>query len=176
MVIDLSAAFNMVDHQVLIEVLRNKFGIHGVTLEWYKDSLHPRGCQVKVGDSISKVMDLPFSVLQGSCSGANLYSAYASTLWEVIPKGIDLHGFADDHGYKNGFPAKSRNNETTRIKELKECARKIKTWMDENRLKMKNSKTEFIMFGLRQHLWKCTTNAIDINREEILKSDCIKYL
>ena len=176
MVIDLSAAFDMVDHQVLIEVLRNKFGIHGVALEWYKDYLYPRGCQVKVRDAILKVMDLPFSVLQRSCSGANLYSAYALTLQELILKGSDLHSPADDHGYKNSFPAKSRNKETTRITELEECDRNIKTWIDENRLKMNNSKTEIIMFGSRQHLWICTTNAIDINGEEILKSDCIKYL
>ena len=96
-VIDLSAALDTVDHHVLIEVLKNKFGIDGITLEWYKVYLYPRGCQVKIGDSISKVMDLPFSVPRGSCSGANLYSAYASTLQEVITKGIDLHGFADDH-------------------------------------------------------------------------------
>ena len=62
------------------------------------------------------------------------------------------------------------------MKELKECARNIKVWMDKNRLKMNNNKTEFIMFGLRQHLQKCTTNVIDINGEEIPKSDCIKYL
>ena len=73
-------------------------------------------CQVKVGDSISKVMDLPFSVPQGSCSGANLYSVCASTLQEVIPEGIDLHGFADDHGYRNSFMAMSRDKETARIK------------------------------------------------------------
>ena len=102
-VIDLAAAFNTVDHQVLIDVLRNKFGIYGVALEWYKDYLYQRVCQVKVTDSISKVMDLPFSVPQGSCYGANLYLAYASTLQEVIPKEIDLHGFADDHGYKMAF-------------------------------------------------------------------------
>ena len=60
MVINLSAAFNMVDHQVLIKVLRTKFGIDGVALEWYKNYLYPRDCQVKVRDSISKVMDLPF--------------------------------------------------------------------------------------------------------------------
>ena len=78
-------------------------------------------------------MHLPFLVPQRSCSGEDLYSAYASTLQEVIPKGTDLHGFADDHGYKNSFPAKSRNKETTRIKE---CARDITTWMDENRHKM----------------------------------------
>ena len=95
---------------------------------------------------------------------------------EEIPKEIDLHGFADDQGYNNSFPAKSRNKETTRIKELEECARNIKTWMDENSLKMKNSKTEFIMFGFRQHLQKCTTDAISISGEKILKSDYIEYL
>ena len=147
MVIDLSAAFNMVDHQVLIEVLRNKFVIDGVALEWLKDYLYPRRCWVKVGDSILRVIDLPFLVQQGSSSGVNLYLAYASTLQEVIPKVMDLHGLADDHRYKNSFPAKSRKKETTRFKELEEGARNIKTWMDENRLKMNNSKTEFIMFG-----------------------------
>ena len=106
MVIDLSAAFNTVDHQVLIEVLRNKFGIDGVALEWYKDYLYPRGCQVKVRDSILKVMGLPFSVPQGSCSGANLYSACASTLQEVIPKESDQHGLADDHGHKKQLSSK----------------------------------------------------------------------
>ena len=77
MVIDLSAAFNMVDHQVLIEVLRNKFGINGVALEWYKEYLYPQGWQVKVRDSILKVKNLPFSVPQGSCSGTSLYLVYA---------------------------------------------------------------------------------------------------
>ena len=48
--------------------------------------------------------------------------------------------------------------------------------MDENRLKMNNSKTEFIMFGSQQHLLKCTTNTININRKEIPKSNFIKYL
>ena len=96
-----------------------------------------------------------------------MYSAYASSLQKVIPKGIDLQGFGDDHGYKNNFMEKSRDNKAARIKEIEECARNIKTWMDENRLKMNNSKTEFRMFGSWQHLQKCTTNTININREEI---------
>ena len=48
--------------------------------------------------------------------------------------------------------------------------------MDENRHNMNNSKTEFILFGLRQHLQKFTTNATDINGKEIPKSEYIKYL
>ena len=48
MVIELSAAFDMLDHQVLIEVLMNKFGIDRVALELYRDYLYPRGYQVKL--------------------------------------------------------------------------------------------------------------------------------
>ena len=64
----------------------------------------------------------------------------------MIPKGIDLHGFVDDHEYRNSFTAKSRDKEAARIKELKECARNIKTRMDKNQLKMTNSKTKCIIY------------------------------
>ena len=43
---------------------------------------------------------IDFSVPQGSCAGPVLYSIYASTLRTVIPEGIDLNGFADDHNVK----------------------------------------------------------------------------
>ena len=126
-----------------------------------------------MGDKKSAPIDLPFSVPQGSCAGPILYSTYASTLREVIQnplswlKGttnqiqapqpgsnwqwsamrpIDLHGFADDHAYKKGFPGNSRESEIKTIKDLKQCATRIKSWMDGNRLKMNDGKTEFIMF------------------------------
>ena len=127
-----------------------------------------------MGDKKSAPIDLPFSVPQGSCAGPTLYSAYASILREVIqdplsqPEGtisqipaswsdstwqlhsrrpIDLHGFADDHAYKKGFPGNSRESEVDTIKDLEQCATRIKSWMDGNRLKMNDGKTEFIMFG-----------------------------
>ena len=60
-------------------------------------------------------------------------------------KPIVLHGFADDHAYKKSFATKSRTDETNTIGELVNCASRIKNWMDGNRLKMNDSKTEFIM-------------------------------
>ena len=99
-----------------------------------------------MGDKRSALIDLPFSVLQGSCVGPTFYSVYASTLREVIqdllsqPKGttnqipapesdsnsqlsprrsIDLHGFADDHAYKKGLPGNSRQSEVNTIKDFR---------------------------------------------------------
>ena len=131
--IDLSAAFDIVDQDLLLAVLRKEFGIDQVTLEWFRLYLRQQQFRVQVGDKRSAPIDLPYSVLQGSCAGPTLYSAYASTLREVIqellsqPRGttnqiltpelesnwqlssgrpIDLHWFADDHAYKKGFPGK----------------------------------------------------------------------
>ena len=48
--------------------------------------------------------------------------------------------------------------------------------MDSNRLKINTTKTEFIMFGSKKQLQKCTTKALKVNEDMIPKSDIIKYL
>ena len=142
-----------------------------------------------MGDKRSAPIHLPFWVLQGCCAGPTLYSAYASILREVIqellsqPEGTtnqiltpesdsnwqlssgrptDLHGFADNHAYKKGFPGNSRESEVKTIKDLEQCATRIKSWMDGYKLKMNDGKTEF-MFGSKYQLNKCVTHQININ-------------
>ena len=46
---------------------------------------------------------IDFFVPQGSCAGPVLYSIYASTLQTVIPEGINLNGFVDDHNVKKNI-------------------------------------------------------------------------
>ena len=53
---------------------------------------------------------------------------------------------------------------------------KVKAWMDVVRLQLNESKTEFIYFGSRQQLKKCTFNKININGKTIQRSDTVKYL
>ena len=146
--IDLSAAFNTIDHDLLLSILSKKFGVVDNALKWFNSYLRPRRFQVQIDDTKSIEIELSFSVPQGSCAGPVLYSAYASTLQEVIQdldgssstyKSIDLHGFADDHVYKKLFAAKSRTDETNTMGELENCASRIKSWMDSSRLKMNNS-------------------------------------
>ena len=77
--LDLSAAFDTVDQQVLVHVLNKKFGICGHALDWLETYLRPRTFQVQIGTSLSTKKDLPFSVPQGSCAGPVLYNTYVST-------------------------------------------------------------------------------------------------
>ena len=109
MALDLSAAFDTVDHEVLLRVLQKRFGIEGTYLESFNTYLRPRLYKVNVSNVYFKECNLYCSVPQGSCVGPVLYLAYASSLQDVIPRGMHLHGFADDHSVKKSFHANKKN-------------------------------------------------------------------
>ena len=174
--VDLSAAFDTVDHTILLSVLQNRYGISGQALQWFDSYLRPRSCVVKVGRQCSNERDLSFSVPQGSCMGPILYLAYASTLKDVVPHSIDLHGYADDHALKLSFSANDRDAERQAIIDLQNCAQSVNTWMNENRLKMNPSKTEFVMFGSIHQLNKCKTDHLVVCNSSVVRSKKVKYL
>ena len=93
---------------------------------------------------------------------------------ETVPPSIDIHGYADDHTLKSSFLASSRTEEKSSIHELEKLASSVKRWMDQNKLKMNSSKTEFILLGSRQQLLKCETAGIIINNNLIKRSKSIK--
>ena len=66
--LDLSAAFDTVDHDILLSILSSKYGIKGVTLKWFDQYLRPRSFRVTVNGVCSKDRDLTVSVPQGSCA------------------------------------------------------------------------------------------------------------
>ena len=110
-------------------------------------------------------------------TGPVLYNAYASTLQQVVQYPIKLHGFTDDHDIKDSFmPDNIIKAESNVIRSLKGCTTSIKGWMDENRLQMNSTKTDFILIGSRQQLVKHKTNSILANGEIIQRSSSIKYM
>ena len=84
MALDLSAAFDRVDHQ--LKMLMDKFGVTNRALHWFEEYLQPRSFRVLINKSYSKEIDLKYSVPQGSAARANVFNLYCSMLQEVIPK------------------------------------------------------------------------------------------
>ena len=199
---DLSAAFLIIDHQVLL----TRFGVDHTALKWFDSYLHPRYCKVNVGCSYSSDRPLDCCVPQGSLAGPNLFSVYSSTLQEHIPvlappctgpdcipvdpslmvstpitqdlirTDVNLNSFADDHSLKNTLKVNDRLAEKQSIHILELCLSEVKIWMVENRLCMNDSKTEFIMLGGQQQLKKCTTKSINVNGSIVEISAIVKYL
>ena len=69
MAINLSAAFDTMDHGILISILRERFGITEMALSWFDSYLHPQYCKVNVGMTYSKNRALVCSMPQGCCAG-----------------------------------------------------------------------------------------------------------
>ena len=101
-----------------------------------------------------------------------------STLQDVIPLDIPIHGYADDHSVKKAFRTGCQNNskEKKAIGDLENVTKNIKSWMDLNRLNMNDGKTEFALFRSRQQLAKCISESMKMNRTRIDKSEVIEYL
>ena len=95
--IDLSAAFDTVDYNILLSVLERRLGVNDTCLDWFRSYLNSKYCIVKIGNALSSKCELNCSVPQGSLGGPSLFTVYASTMQSVVPDEIDLHGFADDH-------------------------------------------------------------------------------
>ena len=55
---------------------------------------------VKIGKSHSDRKELTFSVPQGSCSGANLFNMYSSTIMEMVDPCLNLLAYVNDHTIK----------------------------------------------------------------------------
>ena len=148
----------------------------GSIIEWFKSYLSPRSFKVCINNTYSETKDLTFSVPQGSASGAYIFLCYASPIKDIIPNGLTLNGFADDHSVRHAFKAGNLVNETSTKMLMEECMIRVKNWMTSMRLKLNDSKTEFIVFGSRQQLLKLNLNSIDVNGCTVHSTSMVKYL
>ena len=95
--LDLSAAFDTIDHEILLDVLQNNFGIIGSVHDWFASYLSNRNQRVHIDTGIPDDFDLNCGVPQGSCMGPVLIVLYVSRLHQVIASHLpSAHGYADD--------------------------------------------------------------------------------
>ena len=129
-ILDLLAAFDTVDHDILLHILQQKFGFCGKALKWFQDYLRPWSFRVSINGKYSTSKNLEFSVPQGSCSRANLFTCYCSLITDSIPPCMTLSGFADDHSIRGSFPARFPTAEKRTISTMEETPTKIADWDD----------------------------------------------
>ena len=173
--LDLSAAFDTVNHEVLLQVLDARFGVKDEVLKWADSYLRPRSFSVQVPGCTSARREIPFSVPQGSCLGPVLFSTYSSTLEDVIPQDIGVRGYADDHGLDIAFTPTTVDEERA-CASLELCCDNIIKWMHMNRLKINTSKTEFVYFGGARQMDKCALHQITVGDSVVTRSTNVKYL
>ena len=95
--LDLSAAFDTVDHVILLNRLNSNFCISGRVLSWFRSYLHNRSQSVSVNGETSRSFDVKHGVPQWSCLGPVLFILYVSKLFTIVERHLpEVHAYADD--------------------------------------------------------------------------------
>ena len=143
--LDLSAAFDTVDLEKLMQILENHIRTKGTALNWFRSFLFGRHQKVRIGSTSSNLLATKYGVPQGSVLGPVLFNIYVRDLPSFIKSfGFASSNYADDTNTRLQFTLQFQyNNITHRLPEL---IKGIKSWMNEHFLKLNPDKTEIILF------------------------------
>jgi len=150
--LDISAAFDTIDHDILTKRLSSVFGISGTALSWIKSYLSSRSFTVNAAGHSSHSHTLTCGVPQGSVLGPLLFILYTSPLSKLISSSsVDHHLYADDTQLFLSF---SPHSLPDALNHISNTVTQISAWMTANLLCLNPSKTEFLIIGLREQLSK----------------------
>ena len=172
-----SAAFDTVNHGVLLNRLRSSFGIKGTVLQWFASYLSGRSQRVSFDQKQSEKFLLTCGVPQGSCLGPLLFTIYASKLFEVI-KGYlpQAHAYADDTQLYFSFQADSVISQNDAVDAMEKCIKAIRSWMVKDKFCLNDSKTGFILIGTRQQLVMVNIEGLRVGENSIALVSSVKNL
>ena len=141
--LDLSAAFDTVDYDILLDRLKNLFGLNGVVLSWIRSFLHERTQCVKMGTHRSTPRPLTCGVPQGSALSPLLFNCYVCPLADIIQNNnLECQLYADD----TQILVDSARGPQQPV-QLAKCLVEIQDWMAGNRLGLNAAKTEVLLIG-----------------------------
>lgn len=159
--LDLSAASDTVDHG-------SSFGIHGETLEWFSSYLLGRSQRILFDGIKSDSFDLRFGVPQGRYLGPLLFVVYASNLFEIIHAHLpNVHCFADDTQLYLACNPNSPTDQAEAVCVMERCISDLTKWMYQDKLKINDDKTEFLIIGSRQQLLKINPCTVRVGTTDI---------
>ena len=143
--LDMSAAFDTVDHNILLNILKKCYGIDGKILSWFSTYLNDRKFSVKVYNHFSQLLNAVFGVPQGSILGPILFILYTKHLQHIATKyGLNIELYADDTQLYISFKHFDQHHCTDNISA---CLHEIKHWVCHKFLKLNEGKTKFLVLA-----------------------------
>ena len=172
--LDQSAAFDTIDHKILLNRLSYSFGISGTVFKWFISYLTNRTQSVSVGDLNSSPLPLKYGVPQGSVLGPILFTLYSQPVSDKIREhNISYQKFADDTQlHKASQPTEFQ----CLVSDFESCFLSVKAWMLSNKLKLNDEKTEAMLVGSRQAINLTDAESIQIGGKNILLNPHVKNL
>jgi len=175
LMLDLSAAFDTIDHTILLNRLEFSFGITDDALLWLKSYLTERTQCVSIGSVQSNDIELCFGVPQGSVLGPKLFCMFSKPVSEICRRhGMSYHSYADDtQVYQVIKPLGDWSDLSNR---LENCLSDISAWMSINMLKLNQDKTELIVFAPKQQVKQLSNFQLTFDGTVLTDVSCVKNL
>ena len=175
--LDLSAAFDTVDYDILLGRLEHRFGITGKALSWLTSYLTDRTQFVKVANEHSTIRNLLCGVSQGSVLAPIFGSMYTAPLADIIRQhGLNVYFYTDDTQIYLSFNPKAAGEPMHSLSRVQSCISDITNWMTSNKLMLINSdKTELLVLNAcpRPH---SPLESITVGRDVIHASHAAKNI
>ena len=167
--IDLSKAFDTVDHKILTAKLEH-YGIRGKALDIFKSYLSNRKQYVQLENSKSKLRPITCGVPQGSVLGPLFFILFINDLYKCCPEG-KVRLFADDTTIFF-----HKNNITDIIATGKNIMTQLNTWLRANKLTLNADKSSFTIFKSNKKIIHNLPDKIEFLGQNIKRSTHNKFL
>ena len=149
LLLDLSSAFDTIDHDRELAILADEIGLQGVVLNWFRSYLLDRRQAVNIKGRISDFLNITYGAPQGSVLGPKLFNIYVRNFIRMLQEaGYTAHGYADDHQVGKIFSIEFQYN-AIRCS-IPHCLELIACWMKASFLKLNSSKSQVIIFAPKQ--------------------------
>ena len=171
--LDLSAAFDTIDHQALLRRMESRFGIKGPALDWLQSYFRDRHQRILIDNVQSNPTTVTRGAPQGSVLGPLAFTMYSSPLEEIVKAhNLQCVIYADDtQVYVNFKPSESANI----LPVIELCVKDIKSWMTRNMLMLKDSKTEILHLHSR-HVPYSPISSLQIGNSDVDLTSSAKNL
>jgi len=161
--LDLSAAFDCVDHQLLLQRLRCDFGLSGTTLSWVTSFVTGWSQQVACNGQLSSMQLVQYGVPQGCVLGpgtvchvhCRAQPCHCSARSQVPPVRRRLSDYVSS-------PVSAVHSA---IKQFSRCLHDVEAWISASRLRLNPSKTVVLWLGSRHIIDK-----LDVHEVQVLSS------
>lgn len=139
LMLDLSAAFDVIDHDILFRRLEYSYGIAGSALRWLHSYLGDRSQRVSIDSTLSEPKFFRIGLPQGLVLGPKIYCMYAKPIGEICHRNnMNYHCYADDTQIY--IMVEPRDNWNDISNRLTTCLNDIQNWMNANLLKLNQEK------------------------------------
>jgi len=175
--LDLSAAFDTVDHSILLDQLAGDFNITGSVHNWFQTYLKNRTSRMCIKGAFSDFVDLIFGVPQGSVIGPQAFVYYTRRVGQIIESHqLRYHIYADDVQIYTIFNPNLPGDAACALFKLSRCVKDLQSWMLYNKLKLNQKKTEFFIASSVHHYKILQHLSLYLENQEIKPSPKIRNL